>query len=46
MLETIKSEKGEEKEGTQKAHLSEIRGQRLKAPFRKAAVEVALEPEW
>lgn len=45
MLETIKKEKGREKEGTQKEHLSEIRSQRLKTPFRMVAVEVALEPE-
>ena len=45
MLENIKRKKGEEKEGTQRTRLSEIRGQGLKTPFRKVAVEVALEPE-
>ena len=44
MLENIKK-KGLEKEGTQRAHLSERGSRRLKAPFGIVAVEVALEPE-
>lgn len=45
MLEVIKKGKGIEKEGTQKMHLSERGSRGLRAPFRRAAVEVALEPE-